>query len=243
MVKLEDIKKGLFITQTDYPDSFAIMADEVYSPVGSDLKQELLLCYYNPTHFEMDDKGKWKPSESIFSVECGDESCEYGIDHTDLDCWRICTEKEIENALKFLAEKRIKFNYANNELCKMLPHEVIRFNDGTEIRNNPSTQHGTPYDGQRRTYNNPYYQGQYPPSQRTQVNTTRTKLITRLVKDDWEQKTPITVMTVEHRTLLHEQCDKLKYSFTTSYNHGGAYGGCMMGAQHYGDYWDGDYYE
>jgi hypothetical protein len=60
--------------------------------------------------------------------------------------------------------------------------------------------------------------------------TTTTKTITRVVKEDWEQKEPVCTISEEHTILLQAECERLKYSFN-SYTVASRpfVGGCYVG--------------
>lgn len=208
---IKNIVKNLFITQPDYPDSFAILANDTYE--SDDGQEQLLLCYYNPTHFEMDENGKWHMGNEVLSCEIGTESCEYTIPNDEIEYWRECTSAEINRAVKLLADKRIAWE--NGRLRKMATGETLNF--GT----NP----------------NPYYRNQYRPST---PSTPKNKYITKTVREDWEQIEPITVMSIDHRELLLEECKKPLYQTYYPSCQGTAYHGTYNGIPVVGMY-DGAY--
>jgi hypothetical protein len=206
-------RKGEFITQNSCPNSFAIFGGEAYDPVkAGDGMDYSLICYSNPQHFTKEGE-KWI-HESIFEydLEETNETCEYTINESDKNYWRTCTQGEIDNALKFLASKHLAWVEEDNKFRKLGANERIVFGTEEQPKNTGVPGGNVRYNGRPNTPGivNPYYSNRnigFTPSTKT------TKMITRVVKDDWEQKEPITTMTVEHKEMVMIQCDKLKYAF------------------------------
>ena len=197
-------KKGEFITQNNSPESFAIFGGDIYEPSEGETETLYsLICYYNPTHYERNSEGKWV-KESILEYDFGDtDVCEYTISSDDFDYWRSCTKREIESALKMLAEtKHLAWEEKTNKFRKLGPNEHIVFDE-------PKSTGACNGNVNRSSGVNPFYQ-----KQKT------VKLITRTVKDDWEQKEPICAMNDEKRAFVAELCEKNRFYSTTSYNIG-----------------------
>ena len=196
-------KKGDFITQIGSTQgSFAVFDGDEFEMEGC--KMYALMCYYNCEHYTQNSEGHFT-KEYIFECDIEDDTCEYAVEETDMDSWRLCTTDEETAALKFLAEeKKIAYVPTTKRFRKLLPHEVINF--GT-----PRST-GTPGGNMiGRTAANPFYGRGGTPLNRP---TTTAKTITRVVKDDWEQKEPVCTISEEHTILLQAECEKLKYSFS-----------------------------
>ena len=200
-------KKGEFITQNACPNCFAIFGGQPFDPIekGGEIDYSLI-CYYNPAFYEQRGDGTYGDKETILEYDLdGESTCEYTIQIPDMDYWRLCTEEEKKRDIKFLAEeKRIAWDEIKHEFRRMVAGEKVLFDDDNYFR-------------QGETIRNPYYGNNSNPNSHTVVRTTTKKLITRFVKDDWEQKEPIATMTVEHKELVLNQCEKLKHSFYESY--------------------------
>ena len=196
-------KKGDFITQIGSTQgSFAVFDGDEFEMEGC--KMYALLCYYNCEHYIQNSDGQFV-KENIFECDVDDDTCEYAVEEADMDSWRLCTTDEETAALKFLAEqKKIAYVPTTKMFRKLLPHEVINF--GT-----PRSTGSCGGNVLGRTGGNPYYGKGGMPT--TTVKTTKT--ITRIVKDDWEQKEPVCTMSEEQTVLLQKECEKLKYSFNT----------------------------
>ena len=133
-----------------------------------------------------------------------DETCEYTINAEDMEYWRLCTQDEIDEALKFLAKKRLAWVNTINKFRKLGQNEQLKFNTNCT---------GVPGGNVNRTspmYNTP---GIVNPNRST-VSSSR-KLITRAINDKWEQKEPIGSMDDDKREFVVSQCIKLKYAFDT----------------------------
>ena len=203
-----NFKRGEFITQNSCPNSFAIFGGEAYDPINpGDGMDYSLICYYNPAHFNQSSEGKWVREEVFeYDLEEADETCEYTINESDVDYWRSCNQLEIDEALKFLAKKHLAWDEKEKEFRKLGVNERIVF--GEEPKSTGVTGDNVRHIGHSGPPStNPYYNRQ------RQVQTNTRKRITLLVKDDWEQKTPIVSMTQEQRDFVAEQCFKLKYAF------------------------------
>ena len=207
-------KKGDFITQTtSRSGSFAVFEGEVYESSkgkGEPLEYSLM-CFYNPDHFLQDDMGNYK-REYVFECDVDDETCEYFIDETDFQYWRGCTEEEKRNALKYLAEvKKIAFEEDTKTFRKLKDTEKISFDAPKSTGNcGGNVQH-------RGSESNPFYgRGGYNGGYRQEHETETKKYITRNVKDDWEQKEPITNMSDEHKEMLDKLCVTLERAFSYS---------------------------
>ena len=222
---MKRFKKGEFITQNTCPDSFAIFGGDVFAPENRDDGEDYsLICYYNPSHFNQDGSGKWV-REEVFEYDLGTiEVCEYTINVRDMGFWRKCTEKEKEDALKVLAEKKqLAFDEDTNKLRKLGMNEKLFFGDKKE---------------NKRCQTVPMYN----------TNTTKVvnanKKITLDVDENWMQKEPITSMDGARKTFVSAQCEKLKYSFSSYYSpyYGGYYGGSGNAYQRrvygHGNYYD-----
>ena len=208
-------KKGEFITQNSCPDSFAIFGGEAYDPIEKGAGPDYsLICYYNPSHFNQDSNNRWVREEVFeYDLETNeiDESCEYTINADDMDYWRHCTQDEIENALKILANKRLAWIKETNKFRRLATNEQIKF-DTPVTPVSTGEPGGNTFSRQSPIYNRNV--GFYNPNASSK-NDAR-KLITRTVKDDWEQKEPITTMTNEHKDLVEKECINLKYAFYNS---------------------------
>ena len=205
-------KKGDFITQNTSPGAFAIFEGNEYASTERSCSVFSLICYYNPNHksFKADD-GKYI-REYVFEYDLDDEkTCEYGIYADDLNEWRKCTEYEIDEALKTLSINRLAWIETTNKFRRLKPNEQICFDKPKST--------GIPGGNVQRT--SPMYGNTSgivtPSSSRSSISLSR-KIITRVVNDDWEQKEPITTMNSERKSLVIEQCDKLKFAFNT-YNY------------------------
>jgi hypothetical protein len=208
-------KPGEFITQsTSRNGSFAIFEGEVYEPTEKGGPNEYsLMCFYNPEHYTQDSDGKFN-KEYVFECDVDDDTCQYIIDDNDMDFWRGCTEQEKHDALKFLAEnKHIAYDEKTKTFRKLTQGERISFDAPKPTAVNPAAM--TPHRGSESF--NPFYGRGHGPGTvgNTPVKETK-KYITRIVKDDWEQKEPITNMDDEHREMLDGLCEKLKYEFNYS---------------------------
>lgn len=188
--------KGEFITQINSSNCFAIFEGIVYDSSNDDNSVDYsLYCYYNPNHYEIDDNGK-RVSKQVFEYDLGEkEVCEYTINSDDFKYWRSCTESEIINALKILASKNLAWEEQKNMFRKLVAGEQLKFD-------NPKP---TGYCGGNVRRTPPMY----PSSTRT------VKVITRYVNKNWEQKEPMTCMSNERKTLIENQCHKLKHAFDT----------------------------
>jgi len=203
-------KRGEFITQNSSPESFAIFGGDAYDPVekGAGIDYSLI-CYYNPYHYTQNDANRWV-REEVFEYDLEDndmdETCEYTISADDMNYWRTCTQTEIDNALKLLAKKHLAWIEETNKFRKLGVNETLRFDTPKPTGTPGGNVHRMP----------PMYGGNTPgivnPNARGSAINTR-KQITRYVKDDWEQKEPITCMDNERRVFVIGQCDKLKYAF------------------------------
>lgn len=201
-------KKGDFITQRNCRDSFAIFGGEAYEPVKKgDGFDYSLICYCNPSHYTQDSKGNWI-HEDVFEYDLDDtETCEYTINESDMEYWRLCTASEIDNALITLSKKRLGWVKESKSLRKLKVCENVVI-DETDIPRSTGVPGGSVrhlgHTGPQS--NNPYYRG----------NTTVTKkTISIRVDENWEQKEPISTMNVERKELVLSQCEKLKYAFDT----------------------------
>lgn len=200
-------KRGEFITQNSYSDSFAIFGGDVYDPAEGESGQDYsLICYYNPAHYTQDSEGKWN-SEEVFEYDLLDEeTCEYTINTEDMNFWRPCTQYEIDNALKILAKKRLAWVHEDNRFRKLGINEQLVFGEPKNTGAPGGNAHRTsPMYGRTPGIISPDYSRQ----------TSKKKQITMTVKEDWEQKEPITCMSDERRVFVAAQCDKLKYAFDT----------------------------
>jgi hypothetical protein len=210
-------KKGDFITQIGSTQgSFAVFDGDEFEMEGR--KMYALMCYYNCEHYTQNSEGHFV-KEHIFECDVEDNTCEYAVEETDMDSWRLCTTDEQTAALKYLAEeKKIAYVPTTKRFRKLLPHEVINF--GTP--RSTGTCGGNAYRN-----GNPYYGKGGMPLNRP---TTTTKTITRVVKEDWEQKEPVCTISEEHTILLQAECERLKYSFN-SYTVASRpfVGGCYVG--------------
>lgn len=199
-------KKGDFITQISYPNVFAIYGGTPYDPIepGGEIDYSLT-CYYNPSHFTQDSQGKWN-SEVIFDYDLdGEDKCEYTINQSDMEYWRVCTVEEKKEALKILAEKkRLAWDDEKHILRHLAANEKFISDGEATARTRPASAGANPY------YNHSNYQ-------QTPVRPTipARKTITLTVSATWKQKEPITVMDKVRRELVLAQCDKLKYAFNS----------------------------
>jgi len=197
-------KKGDFITQIGSTQgSFAVFDGDEFEIEGC--KMYALMCYYNCEHYTQNSEGHFT-KEYIFECDIEDDTCEYAVEETDMDSWRLCTTDEETAALKFLAEeKKIAYVPTTKRFRKLLPYEVINFgvpkSTGTSGGNVIGRMGGNPY----------YGRGGMPLNKPT----TTTKTITRVVKEDWEQKEPVCTISEEHTILLQAECERLKYSFNS----------------------------
>lgn len=200
-MKLDELKfkKGDFITQNNSPESFAIFGGDIYESEDSESETLYsLICYYNPSHYEQNSDGKWIKQSVIeydFEDNDHDETCEYTIGDGDFDFWRLCSKREIEAALKMLAEtKKLAWDDKTNKFRKLGPNERLVFDE-------PKSTGACGGNVNRGLGINPFYgKGQ----QKT------VKLITRSVKDDWEQKEPICTMNDEKREFVAGLCEKTR---------------------------------
>lgn len=197
-------KKGDFITQIGSTQgSFAVFDGDEFEMEGC--KMYALMCYYNCEHYTQNSEGQFV-KENIFECDIEDDTCEYAVEETDMDSWRLCTTDEETAALKFLADqKKIAYVPTTKRFRKLLPHEVINFG-------NPRSTGVTGGNVIGRTAANPFYGRGGTPLNKPTTKTTKT--ITRVVKDDWEQKEPVCTISEEHTILLQAECEKLKYSFS-----------------------------
>lgn len=202
MKKLK-FKRGEFITQsTSRNGAFAVFEGNVYEPSEKGGPSEYsLMCFYNPEHYTQDSDGKYN-KEYVFECDVDNETCEYFIDDNDMQYWRSCTQAEITEALKFLAErKRIAFDEKTLTFRKMTQGETIHFgtpqNRGSESNINPfyrGNVHGRGFMGQT-------------------SNTDTKKYISRIVDENWEQKEPICNMDEERGEFLSKVCASLKHEY------------------------------
>lgn len=202
-------KKGEFITQNSYTDSFAIFDGCCDDDInGSDGSVYSLICYYNPRHYTQNSDNRWV-TETIFEYNLdGSNTCEYTLEEEDFIYWRTCTQSEIDKALEFLAKKGLAWIDKENKFRKLGANEKLCFGNpvstgacGGNVRYN-----GNP--------SNPFYKN-------TQQQTVKhNKQVTLFVKDAWEQKSPITGMNDERRNFVSVQCDKLKFAFNTYSSNG-----------------------
>lgn len=212
-------KKGEFITQDSSPNSFAIFGGEAYDPINAgDGVDYSLICYYNPQHVTKEG-GKWV-SESIFEydLENANETCEYTINESDMNYWRTCTQGEIDNALKFLSTKRLAWVEEDNKFRTLNLNERLVFGDEEQPKSTGTPGGNTRHIGHSGppglVNSNPFYQN------RGTTSANSLKTITKVVKEDWEQKEPMTTMTIEHKELIMVQCEKLKYAFDSYQSNG-----------------------
>ena len=210
-LKHPKFEKGQFIKQsTAAVGSFAIFEGDVYEPtVKGGPNEYSLMCFYNPEHYIQDENGDYK-REYVFECDVDDDTCQYIIDDTDTPFWRVCTEYEKQEALRFLAEvKHIAFDERTCTLRKLLDNEKISFEPpkNTGVPGGNVQHHGS------ETNLNPFYRGNRCLNPNPRVETK--KLITRNVSENWEQKEPISNMNEEHAELVSAQCEKLKYAFDT----------------------------
>ena len=212
-------KKGEFITQDTCPDSFAIFGGEAYDPLkAGDGVDYSLICYYNPQHTSKEN-GRWV-SESILEYDLEDtgETCEYTINESDMDFWRTCTQGEIDNALKYLSTKHLAWVEENKKFRKLGVNERIVFGSEEQQRSTGAPGGNVRHIGHSGPPGivnpNPFYQN------RNVAPARATKTITRVVREDWEQKEPIATMTVEHKEMVLVQCEKLKFAFDSYQSNG-----------------------
>ena len=209
--------KGQFITEaTSNCGSFAVFEGEVYESSEKGGPNEYsLMCFFNPEHYTQDSNGKYK-KEYVFECDVDDETCEYIIDDTDMDFWRPCTEDEIQQALKFLAEvKHIAYDEKEHTFRKLRDNEKISFEPP---KNTGACGGNVQHRGSESGGINPFYgRGCHGPGSVGNPPVKTTKTITRFVSKDWEQKEPMTNMSEEHTILVAEQCEKLRFAFD-SYN-------------------------
>lgn len=207
-------KKGDFITEISSNNgSFAVFEGETYAPsVKGGPNEYSLMCFFNPEHYEQDSNGNYK-AEYIFECDVDDDTCQYIIDDNDMGFWRVCTESEKREALKFLAEiKKIAFDENDLSFRKLKDNERINFGERRDTRNL----------GSENSMISPFYRGAPAVSKEEKP----TKLITRYVSENWEQKEPITNMTYEHSELILDLCKKIRMSFSYSDDY---YGNLMYG--------------
>ena len=227
-------KKGDFITQDADPTSFAIFEGIQYDPASPD--EDVcysLTCYYDPYHYEQNSDGIWY-NKKIFEYDLVNEmTCEYTIDKSDLDYWRVCTEREKVIILKTLADNGLAWEEDKKCLRKLKPSEKLTFGEPKVTGFGGGNVNRTP----------PIYGGRTAPT-----TVTHTKTITLKVDTNWEQKEPISSMDKTRREFVVNQCHKLKYAFNSyqsriiypSGGRGPIYGSRMIGMDAYSELMNGD---
>lgn len=212
--------KGEFITQDCADEVFAIWCGKEYDSEDKKSTDYSLFAYCDPTNMVEDKNSRgniiYKP-EPILSVGLDGEECEYVIGKEDLSCWRTCTQSEINNILKFLAQKGYKWVMEECKLHKLAPGEKLVF-DG------PNAQ------SQNQTALN---KGGY-----SSLFSTKPKVT--VLKKKWNrQHFPIVTMTLKRKSLVINACgeyNKIKYPPRTysAYNSNSSSVG--FNAKQYGGY-------
>ena len=118
----EDVKEGLFITNKNDDDSFAILYGYEYTDEETNEGEQLLYCYYTPFFFEEDIDGNWSSEPEVFSCEYSEEfeTCEYTIPNSLLKEWRISTDEEIKKHLDVIYSHNLIWN---SEYYKFIPNQ------------------------------------------------------------------------------------------------------------------------
>jgi len=131
-------KKGEFLTDLNNPRCFAIFGGNVVKNGENDSIMYSLIAYYNPSHAEQDESGKWKVGP-VFSATVEDKICCYTINESDISWWRRCSKDEITKALKFLAEiHNLAWDEAIAKLRKLAPGEKLFFDEQEQHNTTPA---------------------------------------------------------------------------------------------------------
>ena len=177
--------------------TFAVTDSKAHSEDDNGKVWRELMAYYNP-YFEENGETKSVFTITLESDEEGkSQDCGYVFDEEVLDDWRLADEDETMRALEMLAKiKHVALDPDTKELRELKPNETLRFGS------KPTTRTTTPTSGSTR-----------------HEDVSVSFLIT-------DEERPVTVMSVEMRTVIMEECKKAsesKYKYFTGQSMYGFY--------------------